>query len=72
MNVNTIHVEALATARDKQSLGDSIQSAVQKFLETNEGKLIEYDVSGTQLQQGPYGQALVTIKWEDDSKGKKK
>ena len=73
-----ITVEANVTVRPDPVLGrhltlaEKIEKDVAKFLEDNKGELVDRTISGTQFSQGPYGTALVDIKWNPKAKKEKK
>lgn len=72
MSMNTVFVESSSTTRGKLSLSKVIENTVDSFLKENNGRLEDYVLSGTVLEQGHFGRTLITIKWSPESSGKKK
>ena len=54
------------------TLAEQIEKAQAKYLEEVNGTLVERTITGAQFSQGPFGTALVDIKWTPKPETKKK
>ena len=67
MKIKSFNIEALSTGRDKVSLAEKIDKAVDSFLDANGGELKSITVK-SELQTGGFGNALVVISYEQHKK----
>ena len=54
------------------TLAEAIEKQQAKYLEGVNGELVERTITGAQFSQGPYGTALVDIKWKPKAKNENK
>ena len=54
------------------TLAEQIEKDQAKYLEEVNGELVERTITGAQFSQGPYGTALVDIKWKPKAKNENK
>lgn len=78
MKVNIISVVSNKNERNPLPLHKKVEAGVEEFLKGVKGELENYELSGTELEEGLVdgqavilGKTLVTIHWNPKGKGEK-